>query len=455
MAFEILTVSLLNRRVREVLQQQFPLFWVTGEISNLTHAGSGHVYFSLKDENAQVRCIMFRNRVQLIPWRLENGQQVEVQALVSLYEARGDFQLNIESLRRAGLGRLYEAYAKLRDQLEMEGLFASARKHSLPRYPRRIGIVTSPQAAALKDILTTLQRRTPQLSAVLYPTPVQGDGAGALIAASIKVANQRAKLDQTDVLIVARGGGSIEDLWAFNEEIVARAIAASDLPVVSGVGHETDTTIADFVADRRASTPTAAAELVSADWFAATQELPQLAAQLQRQFRDALEARMQRLDLLTHRLVHPGKRLEHDRQILSHLATRLNASLARQLKQHAETLAHRRWRLIQRRPSTQFAAARLSMAEQKLASATKRCLEIEHNHLATLKSSLTQLSPLATLERGYSIVRSETGTVVRSSEQIMPGENIELIFAKGWAQGHIQTTDRDTDHCRFPEKGGN
>lgn len=438
MTTDILTVSALNHRARELLQQNFPLSWVSGEISNLTRAVSGHVYFSLKDESAQVRCAMFRNRAQLIPWRLENGLQVEVQALVTLYEARGEFQLNIESIRRAGIGALYEAYSRLREQLEREGLFDPDKKLTLPRFPRRIGIISSPQAAALRDILSTLQRRAPHLSTILYPVPVQGLGAADKIATAIFLAGKRAEMDKIDVLILARGGGSIEDLWAFNEVAVARAIAASHLPVVSGIGHETDTTIADFVADRRAATPTAAAELVSAGWFAATQELSILGSALQRNLRTLLESRMQRLDLLAHRLLHPGAQVKRDRQAIEHLSTRLHAAQARCLRLQAVALDRWRLRLSQARPSTLSVAARLALAGQRLSAASKCRLAKQQEQLGTLAAALAQLSPRATLERGYSIVRNSQGNVVSNSNQMSTGEVVELHFAQGWAHGRIE-----------------
>lgn len=245
-------MSALNQLVRKALESSFPLLWVNGEISNLRRPASGHVYFALKDDNAQVDCVMFRGRAQLLPFRLQDGMRIEARALVTLYEARGGFQLNIETLRHAGIGALFEAFARLRGKLESEGLFAAERKLPLPRFPRRIGIVTSLQAAALHDVLAALKRRAPHLPVVIFPTLVQGEGAAEGIAEAIGIAAGRGACD---VLIVARGGGSIEDLWAFNEETVARAIDACPIPVITGIGHETDTTIADFVADCRAATP--------------------------------------------------------------------------------------------------------------------------------------------------------------------------------------------------------
>ncbi|OIQ92930.1 exodeoxyribonuclease 7 large subunit [mine drainage metagenome] len=440
MAAEVLTVSGLNRHVREILQQNFPLLWVGGEVSNLTRASSGHVYFSLKDEAAQVRCVMFKNRAHALPWRLENGQQVEAQALVTLFEARGDFQLNIEGLRRAGLGARYETYARLREKLEREGLFATERKRALPRFPRRIGIVTSPQAAALHDVLTTLRRRAPHLPAILYPTPVQGEGAAEKVATAIVQAGQRVVTDAIDVLIVVRGGGSIEDLWAFNEEVVARAVAGCPIAVVSGIGHETDTTIADFAADRRAATPTAAAELVSAGWFAARHEIAVLADDLRRGLRDLVEVRMQRIDLLAHRLIHPGTRLARDRQLLAHLATRLSAALAKRQRSNAIALDQLRLRLARIEPQTQSLRGCLALAEQRLSAAWRNRLAAQRGRLGALAAALAQLSPQATLARGYSVVRDRHGAVLRDSSQVAAGDAVELHFAVGWARAKISET---------------
>ena len=270
-----LTVSALNRAVAGLLERSFPLVRVQGEICNLTRAASGHWYFGLKDDNAQVRCVMFRGRNSLLDWRPRDGDDVEATAIVSLYEARGEFQLTVEFLRRAGLGRLYEEFLKLKQRLAAEGLFDRPRR-PLPRMPRSVGVVTSLQAAALSDVLSVLQRRAPYLRVVIYPVPVQGAAAGGEIAAMLERAAARAEVD---VLLLVRGGGSIEDLWAFNEEVVARAIRAASLPVIVGVGHDSDVTIADFVADVRAPTPTAAAELVAPDAGALRAEL---AAQLRR-----------------------------------------------------------------------------------------------------------------------------------------------------------------------------
>ena len=345
---QVITVSELNRIARETLERNVPLLWVAGEISNFKRYESGHCYFTLKDAQAQVDCVMFRHRAHLQGWAPRDGMQVEVRALPTLYEARGKFQLNVEVMRRAGLGALYEAFERLKAKLDKEGLFDPARKRALPRFPRVIGVVTSPQAAALRDVLTTLARRMPQVPVVIYPAPVQGEGAAARIAAAIATAGERR---DCDVLIICRGGGSIEDLWAFNEEVVARAILACAVPVVSGIGHETDFTISDFVADVRAPTPTSAAELASPDRRELAQLVAHFAQRLWRNAQRGLEDRMQRLDILSRRLVHPGERIRNQQGELRHLATRLRAASARVLEDRAWRLREAGLRLTARAPA--------------------------------------------------------------------------------------------------------
>ncbi|MBI4998643.1 MAG: exodeoxyribonuclease VII large subunit [Rhodocyclales bacterium] len=409
---EILSVAELNRLARNLIEREFPLLWIAGEVSNLTRAPSGHWYFTLKDADAQVRCAMFRSRAQSVPWRLENGQQVEARALVTLYEARGEFQLNVESLRRAGLGRLYEAFLRLKEKLAAEGLFAEERKRPLPRFPTRIGIVTSPRAAALRDVLVTLGRRAPTLACVVYPTLVQGADAAGQIADAIRVAGERR---ECDLLLVVRGGGSLEDLWSFNEEIVARTIAASPIPVVAGIGHETDITIADLAADRRAPTPTAAAELASAGWFEAAGETAQLAVTLRAAMRAGLERRMQRIDLLARQLVHPAERLARGRQRLAHLASRLAGAGERLAARRRQRLADMRLRLAHARPN----------------------LERQRTRLARLAASLAALNPQAALARGYALVRTPDGQLVRSQRQLAAGMPLDLRFAEGSAEALV------------------
>ena len=409
---EILTVTELNREARRLLEQQFPLLWVGGEISNLTRAASGHIYFSLKDAQAQVRCVMFRSRAQLLPWKLDNGQQVEAQVLVTLYEARGDFQLNVEGMRRAGVGRLYEMFVKLREKLATEGLFDADRKREIPRYPKRVGIVSSPQDAALRDVIAAFTRRAPHVELVIYPTLVQGAEAPAAIVATLETAYAR---NECDLLLIVRGGGSIEDLWAFNDEAVARQIAVSPAPTIAGVGHETDTTIADYVADRRAATPTAAAELASAGWFDAATEIAALDAVLRRTMQATLEARMQAVDRLALRLVHPAQRLAAGGQRLELLARRLHAAMQQRLSQQP----------------------RLARLDHRLHQAMATQLARQRQRLAHCQGALAALSPHATLERGYSIVRTADDNIVRTAAQLADGDILKLQFACGTATTRV------------------
>ena len=309
----VLPVSLFVSSARLIVERHLGLVWVSGEVSNFSRAASGHCYFVLKDDQAQVRCVVYRQKAQLLGLALKDGEQVEVRATPTIYEARGEFQLTVETVRRSGFGTLYERFERLKARLDAAGWFAAGRKRALPSFPRAIGIVTSPRAAALSDVLTTLRRRMPSLPVILYPASVQGEGAAREIAGAIVSANGHAKVD---LLIVCRGGGSIEDLWAFNEEIVARAVFESKLPIVSGVGHETDFTICDFVADTRAPTPTAAAAMAVPDRIELLSQLLTLARRWGHTLERALERRMQRLDLASRRLVHPAAHLAQQRERL-------------------------------------------------------------------------------------------------------------------------------------------
>ena len=391
---KILTVSELNRLANQVLTQSFPLFWVSGEVSNLTRAASGHWYFSLKDAGAQVRCVMFKGRNSYLDWAPKEGDKVEARCTVTLYEARGDFQLTIEFLQRAGLGVLFEAFEKLKAKLQSEGLFDAAIKKPLPAHPKQIGIVTSPDAAALRDVLTTLKRRMPSIPVIIYPTPVQGKGAAILIADAIQLANERA---ECDVLIICRGGGSIEDLWQFNEEVVARAIAECTMPTISGVGHETDFTICDFVADIRAATPTAAAELVTPTRENRLNAVKQLSQQLTRTLQYQLNQRSQALDYMARRLISPLQQIEQQKVQLTQITYRLNAAINQQLKNK------------------------------------------QHNVLR-LSQNLTHLNPQAVLTRGYAFVQNKMGTIIASSQQLQSGDAVTLTFGIGAAEATIDKT---------------
>lgn len=430
----VISVSELNRSARRLLEQNFPLLWIAGEISNFTAAPSGHWYFSLKDSSAQVRCAMFRHKSQYLDWLPKNGDQIEVRARVTLYEPRGEYQLSVENIRRAGLGALYEAFEKLKARLETEGLFEETLKKPLPAFPKQIGIVTSPAAAALRDVLTTLRRRMPSIPVILYPTPVQGEGAAAKIAEAIRSAASRA---ECDVLIVCRGGGSIEDLWAFNEEDVVRAIHACPIPVISGIGHETDFTITDFTADRRAPTPTAAAELASPNRADLLHRIEAMHSRLSRHLRQKLEQRMQQVDYLSRRLVHPGERLNARLIHLGHLRQRLNSAAG-------YTLAGSEWslqKLVSRLTATKPDIAARESQQLELGRRLRLSMEnrMQHHQIALqqLQSNLGHLNPQSVLERGFSMVRSADGKIVHSSAEIALGEELSLTFARGSAAARV------------------
>ena len=434
----VISVAELNRRAREFIETGFALLWVAGEISNFTRAASGHCYFSLKDAGAQVRCVFFRHKAALVDWKPENGMQVEVRALPTLYEARGDFQLTVEGMRRSGLGALFEAFEKLKRKLEQEGLFEPSRRKPIPAFPQTVGVVTSPKAAALRDVLTTLARRMPAIRVVLYPTPVQGEGAGEKIAQAIRTASARREID---VLIVCRGGGSMEDLWAFNEEVVARAIVDCAVPVVSGVGHETDFTIADFVADARAPTPTAAAELVSPKRTDLLLGLSALGARLSRDIDRALNTRMQHLDYLGKRLVHPGERIGAELRHITHLVQRLRSAATHALDAANWNIAGLVQRLRGALPDIDAQIARQQELRLRLRHGEERLLDQLDARLARMKANLAHLNPQAVLERGYSIVEKQDGQIVRSAEQVAAGEALRLNFAHGAAQSRVENIE--------------
>jgi exodeoxyribonuclease VII large subunit len=387
-----LTVSQLLRSVRDTLERRFPLMWVRGELTNLSRAPSGHCYFTLKDDAAQVDCVMFRSRLAALDWEPRNGAQVEARALVSLYEPRGRFQLTVEAMREAGLGPLYERFARLKKRLGDEGLFDPAAKRPIPQYPRAIGVLTSPAAAALHDVLTTIARRNPAIPVVVYPVQVQGEAAAGRIAAMLRRANARA---ECDVLLLVRGGGSIEDLWAFNEEVLARAIRASAIPVVVGVGHETDFTIADFAADQRAPTPTAAAELVSPSRLQLAALLAQSGRRLAREMKRRLDYAAQGLDVCARRLVHPRERLKAHRDLVAQLSARLGFSFLHSL----------------------------AACEAKL---------------ARLQAGLAGLDPAAVLGRGYSITYDAADRVLRDARDVAPGERLRTRLARGEVQSEAK-----------------
>jgi exodeoxyribonuclease VII large subunit len=430
---EVYTVSRLNQSVRNLLEDTFPLLWVEGEISNLSRPVSGHLYFSLKDAKAQVRCALFRHRNALLRGELTNGQQVMVQARLSLYEPRGDYQLIVEHLEEAGDGALRCAYEELRLRLDREGLFAVEHKRSIPRFPRCIGVITSPSGAAIRDVLSVLRRRFPALPVLLYPVAVQGEGAGAQIAQAIALAAQRR---ECDVLLLVRGGGSLEDLWAFNEEAVARAIYACTIPLVCGVGHEIDVTIADFAADVRAPTPSAAAELVSPDRMAWLHRFSRLEERLATTLRRQLDGFRQRLLWLEQGLArqHPGRRLQPQLQRLDDLEQRLQRTLAAKLEQLKTRLQGLATQLRLAAPGPRIARLqeRQQTLSQRLEAALRRRLERDAQRLAMAGHALHTVSPLQTLGRGYAIVRHHpTGEVIRRAKQVQHGDRVEALLGEG------------------------
>lgn len=385
---QILNVSDLTRLTKELLETSFPLFWISGEISNFTRAASGHWYFSLKDDRAQVRCVMFKGRNSLVDRMPREGDLIEARATVTLYEARGDFQLTVEFMQPAGLGRLYEAFEQLKQRLQAEGLFDVSRKQAIPTNPQRIGVVTSPDAAALRDVLTAIRRRYPGMGVVIYPTPVQGKDAAARIAQAIGLADQR---QEVDTLLICRGGGSIEDLWSFNEEVVARAVADCRLPTISGVGHETDFTIVDFVADLRAATPTAAAELACPDQSQLRQQVSQARQSLMRTMQSLLRQHAQTLDYLSRRLVSPAQQLQQQTQTIKQWQHRLTLAMQQQL--------HRQQRLLQ-----------------------------------SYANSLQQLNPHQVLARGYAIVKNAQGQAITDTAALSLNEPLQVTLHHGEAE---------------------
>ena len=436
----VITVSELNARARMLIERGMPLGWVAGEVSNFTRAASGHCYFTLKDADAQVRCAMFRSRAQLLDWVPGNGMQVEVRAVATVYEARGEFQLTVETLRRAGLGALYEAFERLKQKLAAEGLFAAGRKRPLPPFARAIGIVTSVQAAALRDVLTTLRRRMPSIPIIVYPTPVQGVDAAGRIAEALAVAGRR---NEVDVLLLCRGGGSIEDLWSFNEEVVARAVVASPIPVVTGVGHETDFTIVDFVSDARAPTPTAAAELVSPDGPALRQRLARTVGSLSALWARSLERRMQRLDHAQRRLRHPGERLAQQRLQLGQWHARLGRAWRQQCDARRWRVLEFRSRLRAGRPDPQQQAARVNRLAERMRALAVLRLERSQQRLARGANALAHLDPRAVLQRGYGIVRTADGRIVRDANALHPGDALDVTLAQGGAAVTVTDVRKD------------
>ena len=430
-----LTVSQLNRQVKSLLESHFDFVWVSGEISNFATPSSGHWYFSLKDGGAQVRCAMFRNRNQRVKFKPGNGDAIRLRCRVSLYEGRGEFQLIVEHLEHAGAGALQAAFEKLKADLLAEGLFDSGRKKALPDTVSQLGVITSPTGAAIHDILTVLRRRCPAISVSLLPVAVQGATAAAQIAGAIERANrwQREGKIQLDALIVGRGGGSLEDLWPFNEEIVARAIAASDLPIVSAVGHEVDFSIADMVADHRAATPSAAAELLSPDQREWQQRLQAGENNLVRLIRRKLADAATELNHLRRRLKHPGTQLREQAQRLDDLEQRLILAQKNQLQRRRSELTLLESRLHAHSPLSRLQQMQrdCGQLQTRLEAAMRQQLQEAGSQLAHLAQMLDSLSPLATLQRGYAIVTDSQGKILSATGKVSVGDEVEARLASG------------------------
>ncbi|WP_445397994.1 exodeoxyribonuclease VII large subunit [Zobellella sp. An-6] len=428
---DIYTVSRLNRQARLLLEGEMGAVWLTGEISNLSMPGSGHWYFSLKDSQSQLRCAMFRGNNRSVAFRPREGDQVLIFGKVTLYEPRGDYQLVAQTMAPAGEGLLKQQFEALKQRLGAEGLFDAGRKRPLPAHPARIGVISSATGAALHDILTVLARRAPQLRVVLYPSQVQGEAAVPQLLSALAAANRRA---ETDLLILARGGGSLEDLWCFNDERLVRAIAASALPVVSAVGHEVDITLSDLVADLRAPTPSAAAELISHDGQAQAQQWLQWGQRLASAQRRYLQGQRQRLQQLELRLgrQHPERRLQQQAQGLDLLQLRLLRAWQRRLERAGQRLDALRLRLQHQHPERRLQAGRdrLLRLEQRLGALCRSRLEQDKHRLALAASRLEAMSPLATLSRGYSITLSR-GQVVTDASRLAPGDELRTRLARG------------------------
>ncbi|MFD3299923.1 exodeoxyribonuclease VII large subunit [Aquipseudomonas alcaligenes] len=426
---EALSVSQLNNRARLLLEDVFAQVWVEGEISNLAKPASGHLYFTLKDSQAQVRCALFRQSAARVRQALRDGLAVRVRGKVSLFEGRGDYQLILDTVEPAGDGALRLAFEALKEKLSAEGLFASERKRALPAHPQRIGIVSSPTGAVIRDIISVFRRRAPQVALTLIPTAVQGREATAQIVRALQLADRAG----FDAIILARGGGSLEDLWCFNEEAVARAVADCVTPIVSAVGHETDVSISDFVADVRAPTPSAAAELLAPDSSDLQRRLDSLNRRLALSLRTRLSREQLRLDGLARRLRHPGERLRQQAQRLDDLDMRLRRAFAQQSTSRQERLARLDGRLHAQHPGRALTLLRqrLDSLGERLPRAIELQLRQQRRQLENLAQTLHIVSPLATLGRGYSILLDERGQAVRSAAQTRHGQRLKARLGEG------------------------
>jgi len=422
-----------------LLEQEIGQVWISGEISNFTQPASGHWYFTLKDNTAQVRCAMFRNSNRRVTFRPQHGQQVLVRASITLYEPRGDYQIIVESMQPAGEGLLQQKYEQLKATLSAEGLFDQQYKQPLPSPAHCVGVITSKTGAALHDILHVLKRRDPSLPVIIYPTAVQGDDAPGQIVRAIQLANAR---QECDVLIVGRGGGSLEDLWSFNDERVARAIFASQIPVVSAVGHETDVTIADFVADLRAPTPSAAAEVVSRNQLELLRQMQNGQQRLEMAMDYFLANRTRRFTQLHHRLQqqHPQLRLARQQTVLERLRQRMNLAVDSQLKRAVQRQQRTTQRLNQHNPQPRIwrAQTRIQQLEYRLAENLRAQLSSTRERFGKAVTHLEAVSPLSTLARGYSVTTANYGKVLKQTKQVKAGDVLTTRLSDGWVESEVK-----------------
>lgn len=438
----VLSVSQLNRQARQLLETHLSLLWVEGEISNFSAPASGHWYFTLKDQDAQIRCAMFRSRSQLVRFKPEQGKHIIVRGRVSLYENRGDYQLIVEHMEEAGFGVLQRAFEALKNKLQKQGLFELAHKKPIPALPRHIAVITSPTGAAIHDILTVLRRRFASIPVSVIPVAVQGEGAAQQIVAALELANRAGLFD---VILLARGGGSLEDLWPFNEEIVARAIYASELPVVSGIGHEVDVTIADFVADARAATPSAAAEMLSPDSRDYMQSFARLEVSMYQAMLRRLDRSGESLKGMAARLRHPGERLLHQAQHLDHLELRLRRCMNHRLHVAADRYANLAARHRRCAPVALILQLRkrLEQASRYLVHGGQHQLETRQRRLARAAELLDTVSPLKTVQRGYSLALDAEGSILRRADQVKPGAALTIKLARGELAARVEQTRDD------------
>ncbi|PVZ72628.1 exodeoxyribonuclease VII large subunit [Pelagibaculum spongiae] len=431
-----LSVSGLNQSARYLLESTFPSIWLEAELSGYRPHGSGHWYFTLKDKKANISCAMFRRENSRIGFEPQDGMQLLVRGRISLYEPRGNYQLIIDHMEQAGNGALKREFELLKQRLWHEGLFDPASKKAFPESPKKIGVITSPTGAAITDILTVLKRRNPAIEVIIYPAAVQGAEAAPRLIQALQTANRR---QECDLLIIGRGGGSLEDLQAFNDEALARAIAASELPIISAVGHEIDTSISDFVADAQAATPSAAAELVSPDHGGEQIWLAQQRRKLIQLIQQRIRANQQNLTHLSSRLRHPGQQLQQKMQQLDQLTFRLNTFIEKNLQDRAKKLTQLQHRLTSHSPEKQIAAkaSQLEQLNLKMNFAIEQKMQQKKNQLARLAEGLNSYSPLSTLSRGYALVTNEKQQVIKSSEQLTSGQIINIQLAQGSASAQI------------------